>query len=524
MRAWFASWILCLVCFWSGLSFAQDATWAEVRRADGLIESWLYPEASAVVESLKQSAPTHPGTQYVLGKLLFHQGKYDDSLAAIDLALVGLPDAWRSHVDELRALVASTRSTVDGFKETLSADGHFLFVHHPKDEVLIPLAAQTLENAYYEVGYSLGFWPEGPIRVEFYPRARSLADTSSLPEEAIKTTSTIALCKYNKLMVTSPRGTLRGYGWRDTLAHEYVHLVISQKTGNRVPIWLHEGIAKYMEQRWRGEFHAPLEPTREQLLARRADANTLVPFAKMTPSIALLPSQEDAAVAYAEVYSLVEFLIQRKGRNAIRELLEIIKNGKSPEEAVAQMVGESFSSFERRWATWLRTQRPRIDVNLDFDDEVKISDSTAPDAELADVRSPAGRDHLQLGELLRARGLMAGALEQYRRAEAILGPLHPMVQNGAARVLIEQQQYEDALKALEQVTKYFPSFYTTWLNRAVALNQLQRHDEALIALEEALGVNPFDPRIHEELAKAYDALGRTSDAQRARENAARVVN
>lgn len=495
-----------------------------MRQADILIESWLYPEATRAIEALTQEAPTHPGVRYVQGKLHFHEGRYDEALAAIDASLPALPPGWRPYADELRALVASTRSTVEGFSETLSPNGHFLFVHHPRDEVLIPLASETLERAYYEVGYSLGYWPPGPVRVEFYPRARSLADTSSLPEEAIKTTSTIALCKYNKLMVTSPRGTIRGYGWRDTLAHEYVHLVISRKTGNQVPIWLHEGIAKYMEQRWRGVFEAPLEPTRDQLLARRADANTLVPFAKMSPSIALLPNQEDAALAYAEVFSLIEFIVERTGRGSVRSLLEKIGAGATPEDAVAELVGERFSSFERRWANWLRNDRPRPDVRLDFDDDVHLLESAQGDPALEGVRSPAARDHLKLGELLRARGLLTGALEEYRRAEAILGPIHPVVQNGAAQVHLEQKEPEAVLAALEKVSEYFPTFYVTWLNLAAALNQLGRHDEALEALDEALGVNPFDPRVHEELARAYDALGRSVDAQRAREDAARVAN
>ena len=38
---------------------------------------------------------------------------------------------------------------------------------------------------------------------------------------------TIAICKYNKLMFTSPKAMLRGYEWLDTLSHEYVHFVIS---------------------------------------------------------------------------------------------------------------------------------------------------------------------------------------------------------------------------------------------------------------------------------------------------------
>ena len=48
-------------------------------------------------------------------------------------------------------------------------------------------------------------------------------------------------------MAVTPRALLRGYPWRDTLAHEYVHLVISRLSHNRVPVWLHEGLAEHVQ-------------------------------------------------------------------------------------------------------------------------------------------------------------------------------------------------------------------------------------------------------------------------------------
>ena len=74
---------------------------------------------------------------------------------------------------------------------------------------------------------------------------------SPLTETDIETTGTIALSKYNKLMVVSPRATIFGYPWMDTLAHEYTHLVVSRISNDAVPVWLQEGIARYEQTRWR---------------------------------------------------------------------------------------------------------------------------------------------------------------------------------------------------------------------------------------------------------------------------------
>lgn len=486
------------------------------------INSWDYPGAKTLVEALDAQGLRSPYFDALRGELAFHLGDYPAALTLLESAA---QQNFRqvSYARETLALVRRTHELTGAYVSYLSPDGHFEIVSEPKDALLAPFAAEVLEQAYYEVGYSLGFWPEDRIRVEILPRAKLLAIVSPLPEEAIKTTSTIGLCKYNKLMVTSPRGTLRGYGWRDTLTHEYVHLVISQKTKNRVPIWLHEGVAKYLETRWRGDFSASLEPQREALLRTRVKANTLVPLAKMSPSIALLPSQEDATVAYAEVFSLVEFLVERRGRHAVRHVMDRIAAGVPVEAAFAQEVGESWPAFERRWMAWLRSSRPTVELPVEFDDRVLlIDDPSAAAGDFAGVESPAARDHLQLGELLRARGFAPAALEEYRRAETLLGPVHPIVQNGAARVLLEQGDNAGVLEALAQVTRWYPSYYVSFVSRATALNNLERFDEALTDANEALGVNPFDPRVHTERARAFAGLGRIRDADAARAIAAQL--
>jgi hypothetical protein len=44
---------------------------------------------------------------------------------------------------------------------------------------------------------------------------------------------------------------VHGYPWLDTLAHEYTHFIVSRVSHNTVPIWFHEGLAKFEERRWR---------------------------------------------------------------------------------------------------------------------------------------------------------------------------------------------------------------------------------------------------------------------------------
>ena len=47
--------------------------------------------------------------------------------------------------------------------------------------------------------------PPGKVRVEVVNNARELSKVSTLTESRSSTTGTIAICKFNKLMVTSPK-------------------------------------------------------------------------------------------------------------------------------------------------------------------------------------------------------------------------------------------------------------------------------------------------------------------------------
>ena len=91
---------------------------------------------------------------------------------------------------------------------------------------------------------------------------------SGIPPEAVRTTGVIALSKWSRLLITSPRATAGGYGWMDA-AHEYIHLVVSLRTKDKAPVWLQEGLAKYLENAWR-EDHGPYLSQQQQTLLAEA--------------------------------------------------------------------------------------------------------------------------------------------------------------------------------------------------------------------------------------------------------------
>jgi len=502
---------------------AQDNPWQLAVQASGAMDDWDYVTARTHLDALNAGWADHPATAWVQGEWLFHHGEYDAAVEALDAAVEG---GAPERVAELRDLVADTRDVTADYATYVTADGLFEIRYDARrDAVLIPWAEATLEGAYYEIGYDIGYWPEPPIRVEIYPRSSTLARTSSLTEEAIQTSGTIALCKYNKLMFTSPRATARGYGWRDTLSHEYVHYAVAHLTQRDLPIWLHEALAKYLEGRWTGSRDMHLEPSREDLLGERIEAGTLITFEQMHPSMAYLPSPEDASTAYSQVFTIMEFVVQRRGPAAIRELLYRLKDGAELELAFEATFGEDFETFERTWMAWL-AERPRVEVPGSFQEEIQlISDSgDGPDVdELAGVGSVEAREHLRLGELLRGRGHVDASIVEYEKAETLVGNANPILQNALARARLDLADPDGALNALEDVRGWHPDFYPLHLHHGEALLGLGRPREALDSLEAAVGINPFDPAVHHQLARAFEAVGSTELAARAREHATAVA-
>ncbi|HET9450557.1 MAG TPA: hypothetical protein VFO83_06730, partial [Aggregicoccus sp.] len=236
---------------------------ARLSSIEQYLDDWDVPAARRELTALEQLVPADiEPLKYFQGRVAFEEGKYDEAVALLESAKVDdKPGSYLRLARDTRAIV----------KEHARAESEHFILLYPKgkDEVLAPYALETLEAIHAALKEDLGYAPPGKVRVEVVNSARDLSRVSTLTLKQIQTTGTIAICKFNKLMVTSPKAVARGYDWQDTLAHEYIHLVVSRKSANTVPIWLHEGLAKYLESRWRGEAGLALGPSQLALLGHR---------------------------------------------------------------------------------------------------------------------------------------------------------------------------------------------------------------------------------------------------------------
>jgi len=287
-----------------------------------------------------------------------------------------------------------------------------------RDAPLAPLLVDTVVRAREMLSRDLGVdWPK-PTRVVVVRDSLSLSAMTGLPYASAKTTGTVAVAKWGRVTLLSPRATPHGYMWRDTVAHELTHLAVTRASGDRAPLWLQEGVAKYEESRWRSP--QPLDdfPPADAVARRGIESGQGFALDKLGPSIAMLPTAEAATVAFAEVTSFVRFYLTREGEGALPKLLRAIRDAPNPDAALLSASGADIRSWDARWRAYLATQ-PR-DARLLL--LIGAAHAKSDPGVVAAYREH--RDRARLAELLLSRGHASGATKELDRLD-VSGPAVP---------------------------------------------------------------------------------------------------
>lgn len=461
-------------------------------------------------DALLASQPEALDTLALNARTLFHEGRYAEAVSALD--------AFEDRGGASFAEEAPYRETAEATRGFVTWQGRGVRVRYALglDVVLAEEAAQAVEAARATLDPLLGGGPAHDIVLDLFPDGRSFIAASGLPPEAVRTTGVVALSKWTRLLVTSPRALARGYAWKDTIAHEYVHLLVSWRTGDRAPVWVQEGMAKFLEGYWRGERTGHLSAYQQSLLARALASNNFVPFEKFKSSMAYLDSGEEAALAFAQVATMIAFLVEKGGDEALSGMLDELRSGKEPGRAVSRAAGfPSFDAFRDGWLTWLRTlplvqeQLAALPVVLDGE-----GGDFADDPLLA-ARTDLAR-YARLGDLLREAGRPKAALVEYAKAEDPSGPPSPLLMARRAACHIALGARDQALAEARRGAELYPEFALLQVTLGGLLEAAGEPELARRAFLAAHDLNPFDPGVQEAVVRLSEALGDATTAARHR--------
>ncbi len=445
--------------------------------------------------------------------LAFHLGDFPEALRLLQSVggTFGAEEAYQNDLAVYTATVKSTR----GFTTERRGDVEIRYLPGT-DVVLIDDAFDVLQKAHDRIGKRLGGAPPGGVRMEIYPTADTFIGASSLPAESVRKTGVVALSKWTRLLVTSPRALGRGYAWKDTIAHEYIHYVVAYQTGDRAPVWLQEGIARSHEVLWRTDTFEPMGVYAQSLLAEALTTGEFVTLEEMHPSMAYLPSAAKAALAFAEVCSMVVHLETTAGAGATRRVLAEVKNGADALAAVSKVAGaadgEAFTAGWKASLGEMRLVKRKLDALPTVlgppDDDFGIDPVLARRADLA--------GHARLGDLLHDQSLNAAALIEYRLAVDPDEPPSPLLSARIARALMGLDRVDEAIRTLRESVADYPEFATTRKDLGGLLLKQGATADALDQYRASADINPFDPDVQSALAQLYTATGKTTLAERHR--------
>lgn len=286
------------------------------------------------------------------GRLALYEGDCDGALLALGHSEVLKDEEGASLADIARGCVRVTAATL-----VVEDKGAQVWVRFQDeaDRALMPLIVDTVVKAREALTRDLGVsWPM-PTRIVVVRDLLSLSAMTGLPYESAKTTGTVAVAKWGRVTLLSPRASSHGYAWRDTIAHELTHLAVTRASVDRAPLWLQEGVAKREEIRWRPPAPFDASPSADAIVAWGMKKKLDIALDQLGPSIAMLPSADAAMVAFAEVTSFVRYYADHAGPDALPRLFAALRDPRPDgtlrkvDEALAFASGSDLKAWDDRW-------------------------------------------------------------------------------------------------------------------------------------------------------------------------------
>ena len=205
---------------------------------------------------------------------------------------------------------------------------------------------KALEEAYITVGDHLNIYPSNHVPVTL------CTDSEGLDEDQSNINAAGTYSKKCIKAILSPRTTFEIPFLRVLLTHEYVHFLIDSilPQGKGIPWWFHEGIAQYESQN--------LTVDSESIMAEMAWYDSFIPIQVLGKGIQGIEARELSQLAYAQAYSMVDYLIANYGHDAIEMILKDLSAGKSVEKAFEKTCID-YEALETNWRSWLESRLKR---------------------------------------------------------------------------------------------------------------------------------------------------------------------
>lgn len=451
----------------------------------------LYSDAVTFAREGVALDATSARAQALLGTNLLRLGEMRAGREALESAFAGDPyDVWTKNTLDLLDATASYREV---------ATPNFRIVLAEREaELLGPYASALAEEAYARFAERYGWKPDGPVRLELYPRHADF----SVRTVGLAGLGALGVSFGPVVAMDSPAARDPGvFNWGSTLWHEVAHTFTLGASGHRIPRWLSEGLSVWEERQARPGWGPEVSP--EFLAAYTGGA--LPPPSGLTDAFMRPAYPAQLPFAYIEAGLVCELIAEEHGADALPKLVSGYGDGLDTPAVFREVLGVSMDQFDRNFDAWLRRKHA---AEIAAVDPWRAGDSTAAgpmmSGSYADAMREAsgalaaGNDRAARAALERAIPLApgAGGAESPRRLMAALELRARDTVAAAALLAAHVAVDEDDYEARMQLAELYERTGAT--------------DGAASVLASAIWASPYDPRLHERLAELYERSGERS--------------
>ncbi len=346
-----------------------------------------------------------------------------------------------------------------------------------------------------------------PTIVEIFPEQKDFAvRTFGMPGGA----GYLGVCFGRVITANSPASQgAQPKNWQAVLWHEFCHVVTLQKTRNKMPRWLSEGISVYEERQANPAWGENIIPAyREMILG-----DDFVPVGQLSAAFLTPKTGLHLQFAYYESSLIVEFLVKEFGLESIKRILRDLGEGVLINDAIARHTAP-LDKIEKDFAAFARARAEQLAPGLDF---------TKPRRGIAvavDEEDPNARPRDNFYKLTaEARRLITQ--KKFEEAKAPLKKLLELYPGytetdnayellaAAHRGLKETDQERAVLSRLAALNADATDAYVRLMELAAASKDWKT---VLTNAQRFLAVNPLLAQPHRYLAQASEEVGQSKQA------------
>ncbi|MCX8036397.1 MAG: DUF4159 domain-containing protein [Candidatus Sumerlaeia bacterium] len=445
------------------------------------------------------------------------------ALYAFDLLRLGEEDEGRRQLekafeaDRYNVTVFNMLNLLDSLKRFEQIERGPFALQLPRSEayLLADDAFALLDEAHRVYSQKYGVELETPVRVQIFDNHDDFMVRSvGLPGSV----GHLGICFGRLVTMDSPSARPKGeMNWRSVLWHEFVHVVTLQKTHNRIPRWLSEGISVFEETQRDTAWGQRLSLEHKALL----ETEGFPGLADLERYFTTPKTIAHLMFGYLVAYEFVRFYVERFGHEALRNALDQIGKGRATLDALEAaagtsrqtMDGEFRAQFKKRMAPLdnlpsvghLAGMKPVLSGRASTATLAREAWSTLPSPFTDALRE--AREALAASEWDRAEAALKKADALFPDYAGEESPLRQLI------ALYERQNRRDELRAAlrRQVARHATDF-ASCRKLALLLEADGAATEVLQMAERALAVDPFNIEMRQAALKACRETGRTTKA------------